>query len=355
MQNLEDSLKIKDEGIVLTGTNIQGRTSAQEDENMYSSQFLDTENEIILEEIKNKGIYTCEAAITAAFTNRLLNNINFKNILLNENDTGVVTLNDHKFLSHCLATSEEVYKIITSDKVLEICDKYFTKKYRLVNHRVYQTNKKQHLPWHSDNNKHSGTEYDGKHSMPGLLFMFYLTDVSQNAFQFIEGSHKVSKNYTDQRFLSTKYVEDNYSKDVRTFKMSKGSFLLCDTHGLHRAEPFNDERYSRTTLLFQVDEVGDDLEPHGEKNLLNAAYLKNLSPQLMQYLGFGYDKSYPAFPNSSLGTLPFSTLIGIQKRVISGLFTVGLKSLITRILPGERLINARRLFWKLKSQISGNR
>jgi hypothetical protein len=352
MQNLEDSLKIEYAGIVVTGSNIKEQVFAQEDRIMFSSTFFDTNSDIILEEVRNKGVYACEAAIKAPFTDRLLAKINFKKVLLNENDTGVVTLNDHKFLSHCLATSEEVYKIITSDKVLEICDKYFKKKYRLINHRVYQTNKKQHLPWHSDNNKHSGTEYNGKHSMPGLLFMFYLTDVSKNAFQFIEGSHKVSKNYVNQRFLSTSYVEENYGKDVRTFKLSKGSFIVCDTHGLHRAEPFNDERYSRTTLLFQVDEVGDDIEPHGENNLINAAYLKNLSPKLMQYLGFGYDKSYPAFPNSSLGTLPFSTLISIQKRVISGLFAVGLKSAITRMLPGERLINARRLFWKLKSKIS---
>jgi hypothetical protein len=98
--------------------------------------------------------------------------------------------------------------------------------------------------------------------------------------------------------------------------------------------------------------VGDDIEPHGEENLLNAAYLKNLTPKIMQYLGFGYDKSYPAFPNSSLKTLPFSTLIKIQKQVINGLFSTGLKSGITRVLPGERLINARRLFWKFKSQIA---
>ncbi|HEX8277350.1 MAG TPA: hypothetical protein VF540_01600 [Segetibacter sp.] len=314
----------------------------------FNSHFFNVDNDDIVRDVKSKGYYTCEDALEKGSVEELLGKINFDKVLINENDAGVVTANNSKYLTHCLACSEEVYNIVTSEKVLEICDKYFTKKFRLTNHRVYQTNKQNHMPWHTDNNRQTGAVFNGKHNLRGLLFMFYLSDVTKNAFQYIQSSEKISSKYSDEIYLTNKYISDTYSKDIVTLKMKKGTFILCDTHGLHRAEPFNDAAYSRTTLLFQVDEVGDEDEGHGEKNIINTAYLNNVTPLLAEYLGFGYNRSYPAFPNSSLDTLPISTISKIQKQIISSTCIAAYKGLVKLLLPGDALVKAKQLRWKSK-------
>jgi hypothetical protein len=316
----------------------------------FNPNFIDSDSDTIVSEVQEKGYFVCEGALKENSISEIINNIDFDKILINENDAGAVTALNNKYLTHCLACSEEVYKIITSKMVLDICDKYFSRKYRLVNHRVYETRRSQHMPWHTDNNTQSGAEFNGKHSMRGLLFLFYLSDVTKNAFQFIEGSHKIASNYSNKVYLSESYVNDTYLEEVVTFKMKKGSLFVCDTHGLHRAEPFKDGNYKRTTLLFQVDEVGEEDLGHGEKNLLNTAYLNNLTPRIMDYLGFGYNCSYPAFPNSSSQTLPLKSIITIQKILIKSFVKAGIKELIRLALPGELLVKAKQIRWSVKSK-----
>jgi ectoine hydroxylase-related dioxygenase (phytanoyl-CoA dioxygenase family) len=306
----------------------------------------------IVATIKEKGYFVFEAALDGAFIDQLLKKIDFDRVLVNTNDTGVVTAHNIKYLTHCLSHSAEVYNLITSPMVLDICDKYFYDKYRLTNHRVYQTKGQQHMPWHTDNNTQKGAQFSGKHSMRGLLFLFYLSDVTKNAFQFIENSQKYSDNFDNERYLNNSLVERTHGADIISFRTKKGSLILCDTHGIHRAEPFNDKRYSRTTLLFQVDEVGEDNEGHGEKNLINTEYLKDLTPQVMDYLGFGFNRSYPAFPNTSIATLPLADILGVQKQLIAKAFSAITKNLVKGILPGEALVKAKRIKWLLKSKKS---
>jgi hypothetical protein len=306
----------------------------------------------IVSTLKDKGYFVFENVLKEPFIDQLLGKIDFNKVLINTNDAGVVTANNIKYLTHCLTHSPEVYDIITHPKVLDICDKYFDNKYKLTNHRVYQTKGHQHMPWHTDNNSQNGTQFSGKHSMRGLLFLFYLSDVTKNAFQFIQNSHKYSDNYDNERYLDNRFIERKFSNDIVTFKMKKGSLILCDTHGVHRAEPYNDKNYSRTTLLFQVDEVGEDNEGHGEKNLINTEYLKNLTPQVMDYLGFGFNRSFPAFPNTSIATLPLADILEVQKQVIAQAFSAITKNLVKRILPGEALVKAKRIKWLLKSKKS---
>lgn len=316
---------------------------------IFSTAFAKISSYQIISEVREKGYFAFEGALNEAFVDQLLEEINFNQILMNTNDTGVVTSYDTKFLTHCLANSEKAYNLITSQNVLELCNVYFQEKFKLTNHRIYQTTRMQYMPWHTDNNKQKDKRLSSKHGMPGLLYLFYLSDVTKNPFQFVENSHKYSHQYDSENYLSNKLINNSYAKDIVTFKMKKGSLILCDTHGIHRAEPYRDKNYKRTTLLFQVDEVGNSNEGHGEKNLVNTEYLKNLTPELMDYLGFGFNRTYPAFPVTSISTLPINDIFRLQKQLVSKTVFSVFKNIVKTLLPGEVMVKAKRMQWKIKS------
>ncbi|BAZ47932.1 hypothetical protein NIES4103_05370 [Nostoc sp. NIES-4103] len=319
---------------------------------MFNPDFLDFSTSEIVNDLKTQGYFAFEQALNPQYVDELVQEIDFDQLLLNTNDVGVVVAQDIKFLTHCLASSKKTYDVITSQKVLDVCKQYFTDNFKLTNHRVYQTSKNSHMPWHTDNNRQIGKQLSEKHNMPGLLFLFYLSDVEKNAFQYIKDSHKWSRKYSHEIYLSDSYIEDKYSKDILTFPMKKGSLILCDIHGIHRAEPFHDKTYNRTTLLFQVDQVGSNNIGHGEKNIVNTEYLENLTPEVMDYLGFGFKRDYPAFPNTSIATMTLPDILKLQKQLLpktlEGLNKIILKSL----LPAEAIINAKRFRWYLKSKYS---
>lgn len=316
---------------------------------MFNINFINTSTGQIISDIRKKGYFFSEQALNAQYVDELLSKIDFNRIMLNTNDVGVVAVQDIKFLTHCLANSQETYNIITSPNILKICKDYFTDSYKLINHRIYQTSKYAHMHWHTDNNRQMGDKLSEKHAMPGLLFMFYLSDVEKNAFQFIEGSHTWSDKYSNEIYLSESYIDKTYSKNIRTFPMKKGSLILCDTHGIHRAEPFHDKTYKRTTLLFQVDEVGSDNKEHGEKNLVNTEYLEHVTPEIMDYLGFGCKRAYPAFPISSLASMNFADIFRLQKQLIPKTLEAITKNLVKATISAETITSIKRMKWQLKS------
>jgi hypothetical protein len=208
------------------------------------------------------------------------------------------------------------------------------------------------MPWHTDNNLQSGKQLSAKHDMSGLLFLFYLSDVTQNGFQIVKESHNWSCNYSHEIYLSDSFIENYHTQDILTFPMKKGSVVICDIHTLHRAEPFHDKDYARYTLLFQVDQVGSEYVGHGEKNLVNTEYLDNLTPELMDYLGFGFKRDYPAFPNSSISTMKISDILRLQRRLWFQTLKSLLKRLALAVIPGAMVINIKRFMWDLKSKSS---
>lgn len=317
---------------------------------MFNIDFSNFDNSQIVNDLKTKGYFVFEQALTEQYIDDLLQEIDFNQTLINTNDVGVVKAQNVKYLTHCLASSKKTYDIITSSKVLELCQGYFNDSYKITNHRIYQTSKNAHMPWHTDNNLQNGKQLSGKHNMPGLLFLFYFSDVTKNAFQYISNSHQWSHKYDNQVYLSDTYVDSKFKKNILTFPMPKGSMILCDIHGIHRAEPFKDNNLNRTTLLFQVDQVGNEYVGHGEKNLVNTEYLDNLTPEVMDYLGFGFKRSYPAFPNSSVATMTPHDLLELQKNLLPQTIEVVSKSIVKNLLPAESLINVKRLLWYLKSK-----
>ncbi|MFN6460344.1 MAG: phytanoyl-CoA dioxygenase family protein [Nostoc sp. DedVER02] len=319
---------------------------------MFNPDFIKFSTSEIVNDLKTKGYFAFEEALTPQYVEELLQEINFNQILLNNNDVGVVTAQDIKFFTHCLAGSKKTYDVITSRQVLDVCKEYFSDDYKLTNHRVYQTSQNSHMPWHTDNNRQIGKQLSEKHNMPGLLFLFYLSDVEKNAFQYIKDSHKWSRKYSHEIYLSDSYIDKTYSKDILTFPMRKGSLILCDIHGIHRAEPFQDKTYNRTTLLFQVDQVGSENVGHGEKNIVNTEYLDNLTPEVMDYLGFGFKRDYPAFPNTSIATMKLQDILELQKQLLPKTVEALNKNILKSLLPAEAVINAKRLLWHFKSKYS---
>ncbi|AFY34221.1 phytanoyl-CoA dioxygenase family protein [Calothrix sp. PCC 7507] len=317
---------------------------------MFDLDFSNFKTNQIVDDLKDKGYFVFEQALNEQYIDELLQEIDFNQILINTNDVGVVKAQNVKFLTHCLARSKKAYDVITSSKILEICQGYFNDSYKITNHRIYQTSKIAHMPWHTDNNLQRDKQLSGKHDMPGLLFLFYLSDVDKNAFQYIADSHKWSNKYDHEVYLSDSYVDSKFKKDIITFPMAKGSMIVCDIHGIHRAEPFKDKNFSRNTLLFQVDQVGSQYIGHGEKNLVNTEYLDNLTPEVMDYLGFGFKRSYPAFPNTSIATMTPNDILELQKQLLPQTLELLSKSLIKKILPAEYLINVKRFVWHLKSK-----
>lgn len=319
---------------------------------MFNLNFISASTSEIVNDLKTKGYFVFEQALTEQYVDELLQEIDFEQILVNTNDVGVVIASDIKFLTHCLANSKKAYDVITSRKVLDICKGYFTDSYKLTNHRVYKTSKKGHMPWHTDNNLQSGKQLSAKHNMQGLLFLFYLSDVTTNAFQLVKKSQNWSRDYQHEIYLSDSFIESNYSQDVLTLPMKKGSVIVCDIHAVHRAEPFKDEDYTRYTLLFQVDQVGSEYVGHGEKNLVNTEYLDNVTSELMDYLGFGFKRNYPAFPNSSIATMKLPDVWKLQKRLLSQTFQALSTKLAINLLPGGIVVNVKRMIWNLNSNRS---
>lgn len=317
---------------------------------MYTSTFKEFTTDQIVNSIQNKGFFVLENSMTEQYISELLQEVNFDQVLVNTNDVGVVWAKHQKFLTHCLAQSKKAYDLITSPEILEICKNYFQDKYVLINHRIYQTHKISHMPWHTDNNQQVGRKLSSKHNRPGLLFLFYLSDVTINPFQLIKNSHLWSQQHNNEIYLSDQFVKENYHKDILTFPLKKGSLIICNIHAVHRAEPFKDNSYTRTTLLFQVDQVGSDCIGHGEKNLVNTEFLDNLTPEIMNYLGFGYKTNYPAFPNTSVTTLTTQDIITLQRQLFPLTLKAIAKNLALNLLPGEVLIQLKRWLWNVNQQ-----
>lgn len=300
--------------------------------------------------VREHGFYYSPSALSEQYVDQMLADVNFDQLLLNHNDVGVVTSGTQKFLTHCLAKSKRAYDLITSQQVLDICNAYFSDKYRLTNHRFCQTRSTFHMPWHTDNNLQLGSQLSGKHNMPGLLFLFYLSEQNQSPFQYIKDSQRWSHQYDDQIYLGDQWVEEKYRSEVLTFNLTKGSLIICDTHGIHRAAPFCDREHVRNILLFQVDQVGDQYTGHGEQNLVNAEFIDHLSPEISDYLGFGARRDYPAFPNSSAATMTIRDLINLQKQLLPLTAKAVTKSLVKMLLPGEVMVELKRLAWAVKTK-----
>ncbi|MCF2519148.1 phytanoyl-CoA dioxygenase family protein [Dyadobacter sp. CY351] len=309
---------------------------------LFSDAFDRLEADSIAHELKyGKGYHVFDKALSPDAVNALINIVSPDELLVNNNNLGYVRAYWMKYLSHTLALSKECYDVITSERIRGICRSFFDRPFKISNQRIYETHTRSHLPWHTDNNLQSGNAYNGKHDLPGIMFLFYLSDVwDTNPFQLIPDSYKWSEQHTE-RFFSDKFIEKNYKDEIVTVRAPKGTLIVCNTHLIHRAEPFSRPGFRRLTYLFQIDEMSSLHEGHGEKILLNPAFVSETSPEILTYLGFGTKTNYPAFPETSVSTmLPhdiFSLQKGILPKAMKGLAFAFARS----VIPGS-VMNAIR-------------
>ena len=152
------------------------------------------------------------------------------------------------------------------------------------------------MQWHSDNKTDKNIA-----NIPGLIFIFYVSDVENGQFQYIKGSHNWSgkKAYSD---YSDDFINKNYKDKIKNFKLPKGSLIIYNTYGIHRAEPVINKNFIRKSVFFQVDSETENSEPI----ILNTRFVNEMNDKIQMFLGFGKTSDYPIYPNSSLNTLPLN-------------------------------------------------
>jgi hypothetical protein len=153
------------------------------------------------------------------------------------------------------------------------------------------------MQWHTDNKTDQGFAH-----IPGIIFITYVSDVPDGEFQYISGSHRWSSegghnDYTDAT------VAEKYAKDVVSFKMPRGSMIVYDTYGIHRAKPvMHDDNFVRKSLFFQSDA---GLE-NAVRIIVNTAYLDKIDEETKMFLGFGMPGDYATYPLTGLESLPLT-------------------------------------------------
>ncbi len=261
---------------------------------MFTDKFLSVSTSVISGAMKNVGFFFMESALTEEFMEKILADVENYSFSVNRNWVGGVYANRQYYLTHMLACSESFTNLVTSEKVLAICDDILGSSYRLKALRYYETYGKHKMQWHTDNKTDRGFAH-----IPGLIFVAYLVDVNDGEFQYVRGSHRSSgetaySDYTDN------YIDTNHAKDIVSFKASAGAVVIYDTYGIHRAKPVTKSNFVRKSLFFQVDSKIDSAEPI----LLNPAFLHAIDNRTMAYLGFGLPSEYQIYPQTSINSLP---------------------------------------------------
>jgi ectoine hydroxylase-related dioxygenase (phytanoyl-CoA dioxygenase family) len=289
------------------------------------------------------GYYIFEDIIAEDALAEILSCIELKEYLVNNNSVGVVRASSMNFHSHTLAVSKCCYDLVTHEKTRAICSSFFTGPHKISNQRIFETHTKAHMPWHTDNNLQDGNTFKGKHELPGILFLFYLSDVSEiNPFQLVPGSHKWSAQH-NQRFFADKYIDQTHSADIVSVKAPKGSLILCNTHLIHRAKPFDVPGFRRKTFLFQIDAISENHLGHGEQLLINPSFVDDADPEILKYLGFGSKANYPTFPQTSVATMSPRDLWLLQKNILPKTIRGLALSFLKKALPSTALISLKNL------------
>ncbi len=172
--------------------------------------------------------------------------------------------------------------------------------FRLKAMRYYETYGKHRMQWHTDNKTARG-----KVPVPGLIFIAYLADVEDGEFQYVLRSHKWS-GATPYSDYTEDYISSLPPEDIVSVRAPKGTVVIYNTYGIHRARPVERTSFVRKSLFFQIDADMSSAEPL----LLNPAYIRNADDRMLRYLGFGLPTETEVFPSTDLSTLPVDRLGG---------------------------------------------
>ena len=250
----------------------------------------------ILEDLKNKGFATIESFLDKETIDEIENDTTKNRYELNKNSLNGIYYETQYYFMHLLAESKKCYEFLISDFVINLCKDYLGNIFRLRALRYYETMSGHNMSWHTDNKKDRElTKYNG------LIFIIYISDTYEGEFQFIEGSHKLREQFNSPEF-DNNTVETKYSHLIRSFKMPKGSLIIYDATGIHRAKPFKNSKFIRKSLYFQVDATNEN----GLQILINPNFLKEINRDVEMLLGFGKESNYPVYPKTNLNMLPIN-------------------------------------------------
>jgi hypothetical protein len=268
---------------------------------IFSDQFRATDPAKIADAIRTTGFFAMENAVTPAFLEQIEDDVAQHRFGFNCNEVTGVIAGRQYYLVDMLAISKAFFDYCTDSTVFAISRELLGPQYRLKALRYYETRGGYHMQWHTDNK----TDKNFAH-IPGIIFITYVSDVADGEFQYISGSNKWSgesghNDYTDA------VVAEKYSKDIVSFKMPRGSMVIYDTYGVHRAKPvMHDETFVRKSLFFQTDASLDD----AIRIIVNTAYLDKADDETRMFLGFGMPGDYTTYPQTGLESLPLTRETG---------------------------------------------
>jgi hypothetical protein len=244
--------------------------------------------------LSNDGVYAIENALAPKSIANIVRDVEENRAGFNLNHATGVYYFHQFYLCHMLAVSRTFTELVTHPKVFEITERIIGPEYRLKALRYYETFGHHHMQWHTDNKTDRGFA-----QIPGIIFIVYISDVEDGEFQYVRGSHKWSgeKAYND---YSDAFVEENFAKDVLSFKGRAGTLIIYDTYGIHRAKPVEDPDFVRKSLFWQIDREIDQAEPI----LINPEFLPEMDAGKLRYLGFGLPTEYRIFPQTGVSSLP---------------------------------------------------
>jgi hypothetical protein len=262
----------------------------------YLNSYKNIDLDLIKKNVEEKGYFSAESFFNDNFLKNIERDATKSKFSLNQNSLlGFFNETQYYFIN-LLAQSKDFYNFCTSKFVLDICKSYLGNNFRLKALRYYETMSGHNMKWHTDNKVKKE-----KKNIPGLIFIIYISDVNEGEFQYIEGSHKSSgiDKYSE---YNEKFVNEKYIDLIKTFTMPKGSLIIYDSYGIHRAKPFKNSNFVRKSIFFQVD---SDIE-NSEKIIVNTNFLKDVTDDIKMYLGFGRQSDYFVYPDTNLNRLPIS-------------------------------------------------
>lgn len=267
---------------------------------IFTENFINTKKEDIVNSLKNDGYFAIENALTDEFISTIENDVSNHRFLTNSNILSGGYTNSQYFLVNMLACSQAFFEYCTNSRVLDICEDMVGNLFRLKALRYYESYGNTRMQWHTDSKTSAGFA-----PIPSLIFIAYITDVFDGEFQYVKGSHEWSSTT-----LQNDFSENFNFEDIKSFKMPKGSIIVYNTHGIHRAKPSDSSHFVRKSLFFQVD--GND---SSEPLLINPSFMIDFDERIKMYLGFGRGANNTPFPHTDETTIPDYELKNLISKV----------------------------------------
>tara|TARA_B110001450_G_C17660078_1_gene496812 strand:- start:1857 stop:2795 length:939 start_codon:yes stop_codon:yes gene_type:complete len=278
---------------------------------LFTKEFQNVDADVVAEELRNKGYFSFSKAFNTKAINAIEEDATKSKLNLNNNDVCGVYAETQYHLTNLLSVSKTFFDFATSNFVFDVCKKHLGSEFRLKALRYYETYGGHHMQWHTDNKTDRGFA-----DIPGIIIIFYISDVEDGQFQYIEGSHLWSgeKAYSD---YSEEFINSEYKDKVRDFKLPSGSMVIYNTYGIHRAKPVFNKNFVRKSVFTQIDTQIND----GEPIILNSKLITKMNSDVAMFLGFGKPSNYVAYPPTSINSLPFTkNVLGIFFKYITHRF-----------------------------------